>query len=134
MENDLSFETRALKRSDGSTFEAQLGRLSVPENRLRADTRSIEIGFLRLPARAGISGPPLVYLTGGPGQSIVGSLRRPGAVDAWLPFLDLGDVILLDQRGTGVSRPNLGYRWTGETPTNLFLSEGDAFRWKYVEG
>ncbi len=128
----FDLQPRKLKRRDGGTVEAQIGRLSVPENRKQPDSRNIEIGFLRLPAHEEASGPPLAYLTGGPGQSIVSSLERRGAVDQWLPFLELGDVILLDQRGTGVSRPNLGYRWAGETPVNLFRSEEDA--WGYLEG
>lgn len=127
----LRWEERPLQRADGTSVVAHYGRLSVPENRLRPESRTIEIGFVRLPAAPGATGPPLVYLTGGPGQSIVRSLTRPGAVDRWQPFLEVGDVILLDQRGTGVSDPHLGFAWREETPVNLFRSRDDA--WGYVE-
>lgn len=128
IDSKIQWEPRALERGDGTKIDVDYGRLAVPENRLREDARSIEIGFVRIPAHEGVTGAPLVYLTGGPGQSIVSSLRRRGAVDRWLAFRDIGDVILLDQRGTGVSTPNLGYRWQGETPLDLFRSEEAAMR------
>ena len=109
------------------SIEITLGFLAVPENRNDPDSRTIEVAFARLPARLGVSGPPLVYLAGGPGDA--GISDNPRSVAVWLPFLDIGDVILVDQRGTGRSIPNLVYRWTGEAPTDLFRSveDGEVF-------
>ena len=83
---------------------AQLGRLRVPESRGRATGRTIDLAFVRLPGR-NAGGVPLIYLDGGPGGSGIGVLRIPG----WARLLDelrnAGDVILLSQRGTGLTQP-----------------------------
>jgi pimeloyl-ACP methyl ester carboxylesterase len=100
--------------------------LSVPENRANPDSRLIEIAYLRLPARPGVSGPPLIYLAGGPGDA--GIPGNPNGVQLWLPALDVGDVVLLDQRGTGRSRPNLVYGWRGPAPRHLYRSMEDGLR------
>lgn len=116
----ITTEARTLQISADESIEATEGRLLVPENRNREDSRLIEIAFVRLPAKSGVQGPPTVYLSGGPGQSVLGSLSRLGAVNRWLDFLEVGDVLLVDQRGSGRSSPNLGFPWAGETPVNLF--------------
>ena len=122
----LEIERRTYEVSSGQSIEAEFGLLSVPENRSRADSRTIQIAFVRLPAEPGADGPPLVYLEGGPGQSIIATLNRPGALRRWTPLLAHGDVVLLDQRGVGYSRPSLGFLWQGDTPVNMFRTAADA--------
>lgn len=100
-----------------------LGFLPVPEVRGNPNGRMIEIAFLRLPARSG-GGTPLMYLAGGPGDA--GVTEDPAALASYAPLLAVGDVILVDQRGTGRSRPNLSHRWTGAPPTDYFLSASAA--------
>jgi pimeloyl-ACP methyl ester carboxylesterase len=100
-----------------------LGYLTVPENRTDPGSRIIEVAFLRVPAKAGVSGPPLVYLEGGPGGAPI--TEEPAALASFAPLLEVGDLVLLDQRGTGRSRPNLSARWGGEAPLDLFAT-GDA--------
>ena len=121
----LQLEKRSYKVG-GETIEADFGLLTVPENRSRADSRMIQIAYVRLPGAEGSDGPPLVYLEGGPGQSVIQTLSRRGALRRWTPLMANGDVILLDQRGVGFSRPNLGFLWKGDTPVNLFRSLEDA--------
>jgi pimeloyl-ACP methyl ester carboxylesterase len=103
-----------------------LGFLSVPENRSNPQSRLIEVAFLRIPAKPGATGSPLVYLQGGPGDA--GITEDPGALASFAPLLEVGDLVLFDQRGTGRSRPNLGYRWDGELPLDLFTTADAAGR------
>ncbi len=86
------------------TIAAELGRLVVAECRSREESAELEIVFVRLAAQDGAAGPPIVYLAGGPG----GSGIRAGQGGRYRLFDALrssGDVILLDQRGTGVTTP-----------------------------
>ncbi len=103
-----------------------LGYLTVPENRGDPASRLVDIAFLKIPREPGASGPPLVYLAGGPGDA--GISEDPQTLRFWAQARGIGDVVLLDQRGTGRSRPNLGYRWTGDSPLDLFRSDEDGRR------
>ena len=77
--------------------EFSCGYLTVPENRAQPDGRTIKIGVARVKAQSGDPGAdPLIYLTGGPGGTAIGSAA---------PLVQLGinrdrDVIFVDQRGT----------------------------------
>jgi len=101
----IDFRPARLPEGDPSQA-AELGYLSVPENRRDPGSRLIELAVVRLPATGDRTGPPIVYLSGGPGSSAIDALggRRRTAMEA---LRKAGDVILLDQRGTGRSRPRL---------------------------
>jgi pimeloyl-ACP methyl ester carboxylesterase len=88
-------------------YEAELGRLLVPENRRKVDSSLIELAFIRIKSNAAHPGPPLVILAGGPG--VPGSeWAHFGSFVPWfLELQSICDVILLDQRGTGLSHPRL---------------------------
>ena len=88
-------------------FAAELGRLLVPENRRDSGSALIELAFIRMKSRASHPAPPLVLLAGGPG--VAGSeWARFGSFVPWFEeLLGISDVILLDQRGTGLSNPRL---------------------------
>jgi pimeloyl-ACP methyl ester carboxylesterase len=83
---------------------ARCGYLLVPENRTEADSRTIRLAVAILPATSPDPAPdPVVFLSGGPGTSAI--------LDASL-LVDAGvnrdrEVILMDQRGTLHSEPNL---------------------------
>jgi len=119
-------EQKAIEVPGVGTLTVSLGFLTVPENRSERGSRLIEVAFLRIPARPGVAGPPLVYLAGGPGDAAIS--EHPEALRPWLPALEGGDVILLDQRGTGRSIPNLRYGWRGPAPLTLFRSVDDGLR------
>ena len=89
----------------GETIHAQLGAMAVPNHRDAArNGGSTTIRFVRLPATNGATGLPIIYLAGGPGSSGIDAARG----DRWKLFNALrqhGDVILLDQRGVGLSSP-----------------------------
>ena len=113
---------------DGLQVEAELGRLYVPENRSDPDSNVLELAFGRFKSPAEKPAAPLVYLAGGPGNSATSIAGDPQSLAAWRGVLEVCDLILIDQRGTGRSKPRL--RWIPEDPpsTDLFLSEETARR------
>ena len=88
----------------GTDPSVACGRLVVPEDRTDPDSPSVRLAVAIVPSRAEEPAPdPVVVLHGGPGGSLVGTSDN---------FVgnELGesrDVILMDQRGTGLSEPSL---------------------------
>ena len=117
----IRWEPYEAKIGEETVAGAQLGRLRVPENHSRATGRTIDLAFVRLPGRRA-GGVPLIYLDGGPGGSGVGVLSIP----QWARLLDqlrnTGDVILLSQRGTGLTQPRPVCGPVGEFAADAFLS------------
>jgi|CXWL01.1.fsa_nt_gi pimeloyl-ACP methyl ester carboxylesterase len=84
---------------DGTKVAAELGKLRVPENRSKPDSRQITISFIRFKSTAARPGAPIVYLAGGPGGSGI-EAARGSRLPLFLALRAYGDVIALDQRGT----------------------------------
>lgn len=119
----LEMEPYAFENHDGTTVQAELGRLTVPENRHRPDSRSIELSFVRFPSTAEKPGPPIVYLAGGPGGSGI-TTARYSRFPLFMALRKFGDVIAFDQRGTGLSGgSDMRCRETYQLPTD---QPGDA--------
>lgn len=110
----------------GLEVRAELCRLFVPESRSDPGSRLIELAFGRLHSPAEKPRAPLVYLAGGPGGSATGIARDPAVLAEWRPVIEVCDLILLDQRGTGRSKPLLTWTPEGAGPTELFSSESVA--------
>jgi pimeloyl-ACP methyl ester carboxylesterase len=115
-------EHRVLKTQGGKSLEADAGRLMVPENRARRDSRLIPIRFLRLKSNAAKPRAPLFYLAGGPGDR--GISESPNMLEFWSHFLANQDVVLFNQRGVGDS--TLNWEWDGPLPLASFLSADSA--------
>lgn len=81
----------------------ECGRLFVPEDRSAADSPEITLFVARLPAREDRGKRPIIVLAGGPGDS------ASADSDWWLntKLRNTRDIILIDQRGAGLSRPSL---------------------------
>ncbi|MCC7361186.1 MAG: alpha/beta fold hydrolase [Anaerolineales bacterium] len=99
------FETAACPFDPPANDTVDCGYLIVPEDRANP-VRSLRLAVAILRSRNPNPQPdPLLYLSGGPGDSAL------AALDFWLhaaPDLRADrDVILLDQRGTGSSLPSL---------------------------
>jgi pimeloyl-ACP methyl ester carboxylesterase len=107
---------------DGQRVPAEFGRLQVPENRHDPNSALIELAFVRLPGTARQPGPPLVFLAGGPGGSGIESARLPQRFSWFMALRQAGDLILLDQRGVGLSNPRLDtpirWEWPIDRPIN----------------
>ena len=109
---NLTIERYAFRTPSGDELDAELGRLVVPENRTKPGSRSIELAFVRFKSTAENPGPPIVYLAGGPGGSGI-ETARTARFQIFNAMREVGDVIALDQRGTGRSTPSLACkeRW-----------------------
>lgn len=117
---DVSLEPVTFQAGD-IVYQAERGRLRVPENRSAEDSRTLTLAFVRLRSTAEEPGPPLFYLPGGPGNAAV-----PGAeLPIWPPFLELGDVVLLDPRGVGESEPDLVWS-SDEILPELFFTDRET--------
>lgn len=86
------------------TVKARCGRLAVPENPAAPDGEKIELAVAVVPAFGIEAEPdPLVVLAGGPGQAA--TEFYVGYAGAFEPIRRERDILLVDQRGTGDSRP-----------------------------
>jgi pimeloyl-ACP methyl ester carboxylesterase len=102
---DLDIERRTLETANGREIDADFGRFWVPERRANPNSNVIELAFVRLKSTTDDAGAPIVYLAGGPGQGSTPLAQNPNALTGWARVLEAGDVIFLDQRATGASRP-----------------------------
>ena len=111
----------------GKRIDAQRGLLEVPENRSKAGSRRVQLQIGRL--RGNAKGAPIVYLHGGPGGSATSTVRSQAYLSIWEALLPLGDVILLDQRGGGRSKPSLQFRLTEPPARDVFASRERLATW-----
>lgn len=83
--------------------QAEIGAFEVPENRNNPDSKKIELKFVKFPSTSENPGVPIVYLAGGPGGSATGTAKRQ-RFPLFMKLREVADVILYDQRGTGLSK------------------------------
>ena len=95
-------EPFVFKAADGQTTDAIRGSFQVPENRADPDSRMLTVRYVRFPATTAKPGSPIVYLSGGPGGSGIQTAKRE-RFPLFMAMRQFGDVIALDQRGTGAS-------------------------------
>ncbi|SDW64859.1 alpha/beta hydrolase [Lysobacter enzymogenes] len=93
-------------RVDGPSgpVDYEIGTLYVRENRARADSRVIGVGFARIKAPRATGAPPVFWLPGGPGLSVLGSFTdksesAQSRLRSWLAFGEVGDLVVVEQRG-----------------------------------
>ncbi len=84
------------------TVEAELCKFRVPLDRTNDQLDSIEIHFVRLKSTSKKSESPIVYLAGGPGSSGIETAKGK-RFPIFMKLREIADVIILDQRGTGLS-------------------------------
>ncbi|MFT3996036.1 MAG: alpha/beta hydrolase [Asticcacaulis sp.] len=95
-------EAFAFTSRSGETVQAFRGSFQVPENRAAPKSRRIDVHYVRFPATGSKAGAPIVYLSGGPGGSGIDTARAE-RFPLFMAMRQFGDVIALDQRGTGLS-------------------------------
>lgn len=115
----LKLKPYTLTDRKGKTVKGEIGTLHVPENRRSPKSRTIEIAFIRIKSARKNPRPPVFVLAGGPGGSGIAMAKRALQSDA-TEVLDYfgGDVIGVDQRGTGLSKPNLRTTVRYKIPVN----------------
>lgn len=96
------YQPTVLTLRDGTSFNAEKSSFDVPEDRGDPRSRTIKLGFVRLKATTPNPGPPIIYLAGGPGGTATGAFEGPRQ-PIFLALRTVADVILFDQRGTGLS-------------------------------
>ncbi len=98
-EKPIVFETRSGEKTDAFS-----GFITVPENRANRESRQIDVHYVRFPATGKSKGAPIIYLAGGPGGSGIKTAQIPNfRFPLFMALREFGDVIALDQRGTGKS-------------------------------
>ncbi|WP_255442000.1 alpha/beta hydrolase [Corallococcus sp. Z5C101001] len=101
---EVIIERGAVELEPGTRVSYELGTLYVPENRRKPESRLIGVGFARIKAPRPTGAPPVFWLPGGPGLSVLGSLidddaAGKGRLRSWLTFGAVGDLVVLEQRG-----------------------------------
>ncbi|NQZ08241.1 MAG: alpha/beta hydrolase, partial [Algicola sp.] len=107
--NSIDWQAYQLKHKSGEqvkTAQGEVGYIEVDENRKTPSNKKLKLGFVRLPSTAKNPGNPIVYLSGGPGGSATGTAKG-SRFDLFVKMREVADVILFDQRGTGLSRNGL---------------------------
>jgi pimeloyl-ACP methyl ester carboxylesterase len=122
---EVKLEPYVFEAANKEKVDAELGHLFVPENRRNPNSRLIELVFVRFKSTASKPGPPVVYLAGGPGGSGVAAARG-SRFPLFMAMREIGDVIAIDQRGTGLSKPNLNCQERLEYPIDKAPSRADA--------
>lgn len=116
---DLTRSDTTIRSFDGREMKGEVLRLTVPERHARP-LHTLTFGALRFPSTGTKPGNPIVFLMGGPG--IPGSVMVP--IPPYFSFFqklrELGDVIVIDQRGIGLSTPHLDCPATSRMPTSVF--------------
>lgn len=119
----LSLKDTSYTSKSGMEIKAEIGSLKIPENRANPNSEDIAIHFIRLKSNNPNPQTPLIYLEGGPGSSCTWMVQAPDYLEVWGKFLALGDVILLDQRGTGQGRNRVLYIHREELPENILVDK-----------
>ncbi|MGB3586181.1 MAG: hypothetical protein WBA23_06555, partial [Tunicatimonas sp.] len=127
----ITIEDQSFKSESGVVVDATVGSLKVPENRSNPDSEEISVHFVQLKSTNFNPEVPLIYLASGPGQSCTWQADDPHYLERWLPFLEVSDVILLDQRGTSAGSERVLYIHQEGIPTDILANE--AAREKYFE-
>lgn len=117
--NTLARTDTTIRSFDGREMKGEVLRLTVPERHQRP-ARTLTVGALRFPATAAKPGRPIVFLMGGPG--IPGSVMTPipPYFTLFQKLRELGDVIIVDQRGIGLSVPSIDCPSSAALPTSAF--------------
>ncbi len=114
-------EETTLRSYDGRTMPAQVLRVTVPEKRANP-VRTISVAAVRIPTTAERPGRPIVFLMGGPGIPATVMAAVPPYFTLFERLRQQADVILVDQRGIGMSEPSIDCPVDESASTDLFLN------------
>ncbi len=88
-------------------IEGEITRVDAPENHAAPDGRKVQLALMRLRSSGAPATAPILYLHGGPGNAGIQLLGAREFRDLFEAMRAAGDVLLLDQRGCGLSAPSL---------------------------
>ncbi len=105
----------------GQSVDAECGEIAVPETHFAPTDVEIRLPFVRFKSTSAAPASPIVYLAGGPGGSGIGTAKS-ARFHLFMKLREAGDVIVIDQRGTGDAKPKLHCddKWTApfDVPTD----------------
>jgi len=112
---EVSISKTKLQNGWGDEMDVEQGKIVVSENRTKEGSNHISINFIRIPTTNPQPKSPIFFLAGGPGTpgSDVG---RREYFYVFKKLSEQADVVLIDQRGTGTSIPNLRCRNSVDLP------------------
>lgn len=113
-------EDTTVRSYDGRTMPAEVIRITVPERRSRPG-RTITVAALRIGTTADQPGRPIVFLMGGPGIPGTAMAPIPPYFTLFQRLRELADVVIVDQRGVGRSKPVVDCPVDEAPLTDLFL-------------
>ncbi|MGE5180023.1 MAG: alpha/beta fold hydrolase [Bacteroidota bacterium] len=119
----LTFRPYTIKAFDGIDHPVEMGRLVVPELHARPTGKKIAVVFLRFKTPSPTPGPPIVFLPGGPGYPGTLLARTPMYIALFEKLRARSDVIVIDQRGSGLSEPTLQCAVRGSLPLDAFETD-----------
>ncbi|KRE98596.1 hypothetical protein ASG87_14465 [Frateuria sp. Soil773] len=101
---DIVVERGTVRSETGAVVPYEIGTLYVPENRHRPGSRLIGVGFARIRAAHPTGAPPVFWLPGGPGLSVLGAFSdgdeaSTSRLRSWLTYGAVGDLVVIEQRG-----------------------------------
>lgn len=101
---DIVVESGTVRDEQGKTVPYEIGTLYVPENRNKPGSRLIGVGFARIKSPRPTGAPPVFWLPGGPGLSVLGAFAENdrGKLRTWLALAEVGDLVVVEQRGYAV--------------------------------
>lgn len=101
-------------------YRGEWGQMQLPAAEGRRPYRGV---YLRLHATTDAPATPLFFVAGGPGISGIESILD--TVPDLGTLLAQGDVVVVDQRGAGLSRPQLDCRQTWDLPVTRALGRDE---------
>jgi pimeloyl-ACP methyl ester carboxylesterase len=119
----IDFKSLTFKLHSGDTLCYDFGMLKVLENRSSKHSKVIELAVLKLKAKNTNSNSPIVFLSGGPGESGIDYIKEEYFQELLVKLQKDHDIILLDQRGTGRSLPSLRFILPDSDNRQLFFSK-----------
>lgn len=98
---EIVVERGTIADEKGAAVPYEIGTLYVPENRSKAGSRLIGVGFARIKSPRPTGAPPVFWLPGGPGLSVLEAFAKNdmGKLRTWLALAAVGDLIIVEQRG-----------------------------------
>ncbi|MHB1327437.1 MAG: alpha/beta fold hydrolase [Gemmatimonadales bacterium] len=123
----LVLHPERVQLQDGTMLDAERGMLFVPLERLRPTGPTVGIEFYRFRSTSTTAGPPIFRLPGGPGyQGFAALLANPGYADNEIRvWTDMGDYLMIGQRGIGSSPPNTLCERQAPAPLSAAVVEAD---------
>lgn len=125
VKRELQTRQIKIKTVDGALFHANLGYIEVPENRQVPTSNTLKVAFMQILSPAREKGPTVFHFHGGPDDAahlaqkiapeVMADLTSTQDITidfsfrsrGYREYLDFADVVIMDDRGMGLSRPRL---------------------------